>query len=103
VCRRLLEPGRFLVMNETVRWFEGIEGKIGAFGFEIFDRMPLPRHCWWTDFYAPLEARARALRSRPGRVADSEGLARYESEIAMVKADPGRFDCGFYILVPRKG
>jgi hypothetical protein len=59
--------------------------------------MPLPRRSWWTDYYAPLEARIRALRQAHGEVLESDRLAQHEREIAMVKADPERFDCSFLL------
>ena len=46
----------------------------------------------------------RSLTGRPVSGTDhvedltSETLAQHEREIAMVKADPERFDCGFFIL-----
>jgi len=98
-CHRLLKPGGFLVMHETIAWFDGVKERLGSFGFRLVGQHLLPRYCWWTDYYAPLEANIRALRevhrdemSLPGQ------LARYEIEVSMVKADPGRFDGGFFIV-----
>jgi SAM-dependent methyltransferase len=98
VCRRLLKPGGFLVMHETVVWFESIRANLSAGGFGIVNEYLLPKRCWWTDYYAPLEDRIRLLREERGREIASEKLAQYEREIAMVKANPDRFDCGFFIL-----
>ncbi|MFO7686770.1 MAG: class I SAM-dependent methyltransferase [Desulfobacterales bacterium] len=98
VCRRLLKPGGFLVMHETVVWFESIRANLSADGFGIVNEYLLPKRCWWTDYYAPLEDRIRLLREERGREIASEKLAQYEREIAMVKANPDRFDCGFFIL-----
>ncbi len=100
-CRRLLKPGGFLVLGEMVDWFEGIRQRLGGFGFEEFDRLPLPRHCWWTDFYAPLEEYIKSNHDVLVASGDLRELARCQSEIAMVKADPGRFDCCFYLLRKR--
>jgi len=98
VCRRLLKPGGFLVMHETFVWFESIRANLSADGFGIVNEYLLPKRCWWTDYYAPLEDRIRLLREERGREIASEKLAQYEREIAMVKANPDRFDCGFFIL-----
>ncbi len=98
VCRRLLKPGGFMVMHETVVWFESIRANLSADGFGIVNEYLLPKRCWWTDYYAPLEDRIRLLREERGREIASEKLAQYEREIAMVKANPDRFDCGFFIL-----
>lgn len=98
VCRRLLKPGGFLVMHETVVWFESIRAHLSADGFGIVNEYLLPKRCWWTDYYAPLEHRIRLLREERGLDIASEKLARYEREISMVKANPDRFDCGFFIL-----
>jgi SAM-dependent methyltransferase len=98
VCRRLLKPGGFLVMHETVVWFEGIRAHLSADGFGIVNEHLLPKRCWWTDYYAPLEDRIRLLWEVRGREIASGKLAQYEREIAMVKANPDGFDCGFFIL-----
>jgi SAM-dependent methyltransferase len=97
-CHRLLKPGGSLVMHETVAWFEGIRERLPAFGFGVTGQLLLPGRCWWTDYYAPLESRIRALREGRGNRLRTPGLARYEREIAMVKADPDRFDSGFFIV-----
>lgn len=97
-CRRLLKQNRFLVMHETVTWFDGIRSRIAAVGFEVIDRLLLPTRTWWTDYYAPLEARIQAFRREHGEGTATSELAQYEREINMVKANPERFDCGFFVL-----
>ena len=103
-CHRLLRPSGFLVMHETISWFEGVEPRLGGFGFRLVKARLLPSHCWWTDYYAPLEARVRKLREGRNGDARVAGLARYQREIDMVKTDPGRVDCGFFVArsVPRR-
>jgi len=98
VCYRLLKPGGFLVMHETVAWFEEASNSLRAVGFKSFNQVLLPKRAWWTDYYEILEARIRALREAHGEDLESEKLAQHEREIAMVKADPERFDCGFFML-----
>lgn len=97
-CQRLLKPGGFLVMHETVAWFEAVRPRLGVVGFSICDQVFLPKRCWLTDYYLPLEARIRAVRKQHGEDVATGALASHEREIAMVKADPDRFDCGFFIL-----
>ncbi len=99
VCHRLLRPGGFLVMHETVAWFEEAGGWPRTAGLSIFNQLLLPKRSWWTDYYEPLETRIRALREAHGKGLTSETLAQHEREIAMVKAQPDRFDCGFFILL----
>jgi hypothetical protein len=79
-------------------WFGGIRERIEAFGFDVVDQVMLPKHWRWTDYYAPLEARIRAFREDHGQAAAPAELARHEREIAVVKANPGRFDGGFFIV-----
>lgn len=95
-CKRLLRTKGHLVLHETVEWFEGIKARIPTDGFGIANEYRLPKRCWWTDYYAPLEDRIRQLRR--DRDISSEKLAQHEREIAMVKADPDRFDTAFFIL-----
>jgi len=95
-CHRLLNVGGILTIGETVAWFETVRERLDDFGFQLLGQHLLPRHCWWTEYYAPLERRIRDLREG-GAALDPVALARYKHEIAMVKRDPGRFDCGFYL------
>jgi SAM-dependent methyltransferase len=97
-CHRLLKAGGILAVGETACWFETVRDRIGAFGFRLLTEHLLPTHCWWTDYYARLETRIRVLRETHGDAFSSTDLARYEREVAMVKSDPGRFDCGFYLV-----
>jgi SAM-dependent methyltransferase len=96
-CRRLLKPRGFLVMNETVEWFSSVRDRVPAAGFSIVDQLLLPERAWWTDYYAPLAERTRHLRSAQIGSIGAEQLAQLEREIAMVKAAPERFACGFFI------
>jgi len=98
VCHRLLKPGGFLVMHETVAWFDETRDSLRTAGFTFFNQVLLPKRAWWTDYYEILEARIRALREAHVEGLESEKLAQHEREIVMVKADPERFDCGFFIL-----
>jgi SAM-dependent methyltransferase len=98
VCHRLLKPGGFLVMHETVAWFEEAGDSLRTVGFRVFDQVLLPKRSWWTDYYEPLEARIRALREAHGEDLEPGKLEQHEREIAMVRADPERFDCGFFIV-----
>lgn len=65
-CRRLLKPGGYLVMHETVAWFEATKEQLRASGFSIASQLLLPKRCWWTDYYALLESRVHALREEHG-------------------------------------
>jgi len=101
-CGRLLRPGGFLVMHEDVTWFGSILDDLPARGFQVVAEHPLPRHFWWTKYYCPLEAAIKKYRESHCDELDSAELAQYEREIAMVKKDPDRFDCAFYILQKRR-
>ena len=100
-CRRLLRPDGYLVMHETIAWFESVREKLQESGFELFDRHMLPRQFWWTDYGAPLEERIRAYRETHGDASDSPELAEHESLVAAIKSDPDRTDCGIYLVKKR--
>jgi hypothetical protein len=91
-----------LMIHETIAWFEECRSGLPRFGFEYTHRYVLPRHCWWTDYGAPLEERIRAFREAHGGGAASGELARYEREVASLKEAPGGFDSGFF-PVRRRG
>jgi SAM-dependent methyltransferase len=98
-CRRLLRPGGLMVMGETTAWYADVRTLVGDLGFQLVDQHLLPTRSWWTDYYAPLEANITALQDARRDEPDlRRQLARYERGVAMVKADPGRYDCGFFIV-----
>lgn len=101
-CHRLLKPKGFLMIHETVAWFEARRESLPGFGFEYVDRYLLPRHCWWTDYGAPLEERIRAIREALGCAQESEEFARYQQEAARLRQSPGEFDSGFFLIQRRR-
>ena len=97
-CGRLLKPNGYLVMHETILWFESSQKQLLDFGFKLMDQHMLPKHFWWTNYGAPLEDRIRTYRDLHGDASDSKKLAEYESVVASIKSDPDRTDCGIYLL-----
>jgi len=97
-CRRLLKPDGYLVMHETILWFESTRKKLPEFGFKLMDQHMLPKHFWWTNYGAPLEERIRAYREIHGDASDSPKLAEHENVVASIKSDPDRTDCGIYLV-----
>ncbi len=100
-CRRLLKPDGYLVMHETIVWFESIREKLPESRFELVDQHLLPTHFWWTDYGAPLEERIRVYRETHGDATDSPTLAEHESVVAAIKNDPDRTDSGIYLVRKR--
>jgi SAM-dependent methyltransferase len=97
-CARVLKAGGFLVMFETDEWFESTTELFSDHGLVFFHRLRLPRGAWWTDYYAPLEARIARLRAVPTAPEDRELLRRLEREVAGVKADVAKTDCSFVVV-----
>lgn len=96
-CRRLLKPTGYMVMHESILWFESMREKLPQFGFAFVDQHLLPKDCWWTDYGAPLEKRIRAYRQSHNDAADSLKLSEHESIVASIKSDPDRSNSGFYL------
>jgi SAM-dependent methyltransferase len=97
-CRRLLKPDGYLVMHETIVWFESMREKLSEFSFELVDQHMLPKHFWWTDYGAPLEKRIQAYRETHMDETDSPKLVEYKSIVADIKSDPDRTDSGIYLM-----
>jgi len=100
-CRRLLKPDGYLVMHETITWFESIQKRFSEFGFRHMGQHMLPKHFWWTDYGAPLEERIRAYRRIHGDGPDSPRLSEHERLVSSIKSDPDKTDCGFYLVKKR--
>jgi len=97
-CWRLLKPDGYLVMHETIIWFDNIREKLREFSFRLMDQLMLPKHFWWTDYGAPLEERIQAYRETHGDATDYPKLAEYEKIVADIKSDPDRTDSGIYLI-----
>jgi len=100
-CRRLLKPDGFLVMHETLEWFDGVREKLSKYGFAFRDQHLLPKNYWWTDYGAPLEERIIEFRKTHGAAAESAELSRHESDVAWMKKAENQLDCGFFIVQAR--
>ncbi len=97
-CHRLLKPGGFLVMHETINWFEGVKEKLRTYGFHHLIDHLLPRHYWWTEYGKPLEKRIRSFRESAEGTAELGELACYEQEVSMIKAAADQLACGFFVI-----
>jgi ubiquinone/menaquinone biosynthesis C-methylase UbiE len=95
---RLLKPGGFLVMNETINWLKIHLSIFETHKLKMRDQVVLPEKLWWNHYYAPLENRIRKLTSLQTESAELKKLKPLEREIEMVKKDPRKFDCAFFIL-----
>ncbi len=104
-CWRLLKPDGYLVMHETIIWFENIREKLPEFRFELVAQHMLPKHFWWTDYGAPLEERIRAYREIHGDAMDSPKLDEYKRIVADIKSNPDRTDSGICLMrkLPLRG
>jgi len=97
-CQRLLKPDGYLVMHETILWFESTRKKLPEFGFKFMGRHMLPKHFWWTNYGAPLAKRIRAYREIHSNDSDSPKLAEHEKVVSSIKNDPDGTDCGIYLV-----
>ncbi len=97
-CRRLLKPNGFLVVAETLNWFESTKASLSEYGFGLVEPVLWTKGCWWTEYYEPLQERLARLRERYGGTRDLSELERYDAEVDMVKSDLAKTDCGHFIL-----
>jgi ubiquinone/menaquinone biosynthesis C-methylase UbiE len=102
-CRRLLKPKGFLVLGETLEWFESTKSIFAEYGFALVERVLWSKGCWWTEYYAPLQERLQNVRKKVDGTSDLAELARYDAEIAMVKSDVTKTDCAHFIMCIEAG
>ena len=95
---RILKPGGFLVMFETLIWLNGQIETYRQYRLKKRCRIGLPVGCWWTEYYAPLQKRIQELKKRNTDSTTIKKMKAIEKEIRMVKKNPGKFDCAFFIL-----
>lgn len=97
-CYRLVRPGGFLMMHETIVWFKNVREKLEEAGFTYINQYLLPRHFWWTHYGAPLEGRIQIFHQLYGKDQYADELAVYEDAVTQIKSDPDGTDCAFYLL-----
>jgi ubiquinone/menaquinone biosynthesis C-methylase UbiE len=97
-CQRVLKTNGFLIMNETINWIKDKFDTFYNFGFKLKDYFILPENSWWTEYYSSLENTLKNLRVKYKNSKNLIIIKQYENEIKIVKKNPKKFDCGFYIM-----
>jgi len=98
ICYKLLKNKGCLVMFETIARINDKFKIFSELGFILINYFLLPEAFWWTEYYLPLKNFVKALHIKYKGSKQLEELKQYEREIDMVKKDPKKFDCGFYIM-----
>ncbi len=97
--RRLLKPGRFLVVHAETESMADKLGKIPGFGYKLLDQLLLPEDAHWTEYYRPLEIRIEELRAKhKNNSGVLKMLRKHQDEIDMVKTNPRKYSSAFYIM-----
>ncbi|OLS14483.1 MAG: putative methyltransferase [Promethearchaeota archaeon CR_4] len=98
IIQRLLKTRGFFVIHETKAWLEQHRDQFVNTGFYFWGHLLLPEKVWWTEYYAVLEKRIDNLLRTQDTSIDHLMMQKYVDEIELVKQEPYKFDCGFYIL-----
>jgi len=122
LCRELLRPGGALVCSEAV-WLtadpaedlrsfwqkeypaisiiETTLERVRSAGLRIVGHFTLPWQAWWTDFYAPMEARLAELRERhEGDAAALDALGELAAEAELHRRHGASY--GYEMIVSRR-
>ncbi|MGE0454565.1 MAG: class I SAM-dependent methyltransferase [Vicinamibacteria bacterium] len=122
LCREMLRPGGFLVCSEAV-WLtadpaegprnfwqreypaissiEATVERVRSAGLRVVGHFTLPRQAWWTDFYAPMEARLAELRERhSGDAAALHELGQLAAEAELHRRHGDSY--GYEMIVARR-
>ena len=97
-CYRILRPGGYLVLSQTIKNLEKTEHLITKCGFRIINELKLPEGCWWTEYYEPLEKMVINAHQNKELLKNFKNTKNMEEEIRMVKTNPKEYDCAYYIL-----
>ena len=102
ICYKLLKDKGCLVMFETITWIKDKFKIFTDYGFKLINQIILPENYWWLEYYLPLENLIKVLCAKYKNSKELEDFKPYEREIEMVKKNPRKFDCGFYIMQKSK-
>lgn len=76
--RRLIKPGRFLVVHDDIGDIERKHELIPLCGYILIDIFVIPKEVWWREYYFSFEKRIKILIKKYSN--DPEALARLEKE-----------------------
>ncbi len=117
--RRLLRPGCALAVSEVtwltdsapvrirqfwdtsypgMRNLEANQRAVAEAGYSLLGSFVLPEQEWWDDYYTPLEARLRALRTERDDQAWVAALDTHQNELDIVRDCAGSFGYVFYVM-----
>ncbi len=96
--QRILRINGFFVSLETKEWFKSNLELFFNHGFVIIEKMELPEQYWLKEYYLPLESKIEELKLIYKNSEELNKLKPFEDEIKMVKKNPKKFDCVYYIF-----
>jgi ubiquinone/menaquinone biosynthesis C-methylase UbiE len=97
--RRFIKPGGYLVVFDQSRGLSEKLRHITSSGYTLIDHFEVKGEAFWEDYYIPLQKRIDNLRIEfRGDTQAQRALEKEQSEIDMVKRDPGKFDSTFFII-----
>ncbi|MFW9951114.1 MAG: methyltransferase domain-containing protein [Candidatus Thorarchaeota archaeon] len=97
-CYRILKPGGFLVLCQSLNNLRKIQKLIIKSGFKLFNKFELPENCWWTEYYEPLQMKLEEIKDSKENLTFIKNIKSVEAEIRMVKSNPKEYDCAYFIF-----
>ncbi|MBN1802189.1 MAG: class I SAM-dependent methyltransferase [Candidatus Lokiarchaeota archaeon] len=96
--QKILKINGFFVALETKAWFESNLKRFSNHGFDIVVKMDLPDQCWLDEYYLPMERKIEKIILNNKFSEGLKKLKPFEDEIKMVKKNPKKFDCVYYVF-----
>ena len=118
--RRYLRPGGYLAFTEMcwfvntppveaktyldrvypdIRCVDEVRRMAADSGYQVIDSFNLPDSAWWDDYYTPMLARIKKLRSKNAGVAAAEAVyAECELEVEMFRRHSSSYGYAFFVL-----
>ena len=97
--RRLLKPGRFIVVHDGIDDLTKKLKQIPSCGYVLIGYFTVTEDTWWREYYSPLEKQIQELRIKYSD--DSEALDvldKEQQEVEMFKRNPKMFGSVFFVM-----
>ena len=101
-CHRILKDSGYLILGQAISTMSRNHNIISSTGFQLIKQINWPKHCWWTEYYEPLEKLINENREGKKKATLIKNIRKVEAEVRWVKENLDESDTAHFILQKRE-